>query len=185
VPVADLVFERAIDLPRVIVWDALVDPELLAGWLGEVRSDPIDGRLFTLTPGTGDAPLSFELVHEERPNRLAARAADGRLFEFELTEVEGGSRGTSTSLALRILLDFHAAFAGGMRREWETSLDDLVELLRGHPVDWTEVRNSRGTGASRPAPGGRRRPEAALLRIFREFTAHLRKACADVAPVWA
>jgi uncharacterized protein YndB with AHSA1/START domain len=146
VPVADLAFERMIDLPRVIVWDALVDPELLAGWLGEVRSDPSDCRLLTLSPGTGDAAISFELVQRERPGRLAARAADGRLFEFDLTEVEGGSRGTSTALTLRIGLDFHAAFAGGMRREWESTLDGLVEVLRGHPVDWDELRNSRDAG---------------------------------------
>lgn len=145
-PVADLVFERMIGLPRVIVWDALVDPVLLAGWLGEVRADPDGGHLRTLAPGNGDAPISFEFLHAEHPSSLWVRADDGRRFEFELAEIEGGPRETSTALTLRIRIGFHAAFASGMRREWEITLDGLVELLRGHPVDWAEVRNSRGDG---------------------------------------
>ena len=105
--------ERRIDLPRSIVWDALLDPVLVEGWLhptarllaGDVRDrvDPAPDRTAVL-----------ETVVEPF----------GRL-RFELDEQEGGTRGTTTFLRLQ------AAGAG-----WEDRIDDLENLLRGHPIDW-------------------------------------------------
>jgi uncharacterized protein YndB with AHSA1/START domain len=143
VTAADLVFERMIALAPVIVWDALVDPDLLDGWLGEVRVDPSAGRVFSVIPGATGVPVSCELLASEPPGRLAVRAVDGRDFEFVLVEHRGGSRGTSTALRLRVRLDFDAAFAGGMRAAWEASLDRLIDLLRGRPTDWAVVRGER------------------------------------------
>lgn len=107
--------ERLIDLPRPIVWDALLDPVLVEGWLhpterllaGDVRerADPLPG-----------ASAVLETVLEPY----------GRL-RFELDERDGGTRGTSTILRLQ------AAGAG-----WEDRIDDLENLLRGHPVDWDD-----------------------------------------------
>lgn len=154
---ADLVFERTIELAPVIVWDALVDPDLLAGWLGEVRFAPSAGRAFTVTPGTTGAPVACELLGSEPPGWLAVRAEDGRDFEFTLAERRGGSRGTSTALRLLVRLDFDAAFAGGMRDAWEAGLDRLIDLLRGRPADWAAVRSERG---SPDAASRSRRPPA-------------------------
>ncbi len=102
-----------IDLPRAIVWDALLDPVLVEGWLhpaarlvaGDVRE--------RIEPATR-ATAVLETVLEPF----------GRL-RFELDERAGGTRGTSTVLRLQ------AAGPG-----WDDRIDSLENLLRGHPVDW-------------------------------------------------
>jgi hypothetical protein len=48
-------------------------------------------------------------------------------LRFELDELQGGTRGTSTLLRVRV-----AAGAAG----WADRIDDLENLLRGHPVEW-------------------------------------------------
>lgn len=108
------VVDRRIDLPRVIVWDALLDPVLVEGWLhptarlleGDVgeRIDPAPGTTAVLA-------TVLEPFGELR---------------FELDELEGGTRGTSTAFRLS------AARPAG----WADRIDDLENLLRGHPVDW-------------------------------------------------
>ena len=45
-PTVDLV--RDIDLPRVIVWDALVDPDLVSGWLAQADIEPVAGGIYNL-----------------------------------------------------------------------------------------------------------------------------------------
>ncbi len=115
--------ERRIDLPRAIVWDALLDPVLVEGWLHptarlldgvEERIDPVEGRTAVLA--TVLEPFGA--------------------LRFELDEVEGGTRGTSTVLRL----------TGAGSVEWSDRVDDLENLLRGHPVDWGD-----GSAAERRA----------------------------------
>ena len=46
-----LSFGRRLDLPRGIVWDALVDPVLVSGWLGEADIEALPGGRFDVRPG--------------------------------------------------------------------------------------------------------------------------------------
>lgn len=105
--------ERRIDLPRAIVWDALVDPVLVEGWLHPtVRL--IDGVAELIEPAPEVAAVLDTVVDPFGALR------------FELGDAVGGTRGTSTMLRLRV-----ESLAG-----WSDRLDDLENLLRGHPVDW-------------------------------------------------
>ncbi|MES2094004.1 MAG: SRPBCC family protein [Actinomycetota bacterium] len=158
-PVADLVFQRTIDLPPVIVWDALVDPDLLAGWLGEVRAVPDEPsanrndaprspRVFELLwPGAGARPSTTGSVTVfEAPRQLRVETDNRGRIEFTLESIPGGLRGSSTELELRVGSGIEPAFATAVRDEWQTSLDRLERLLHGHPVDWANVdEQSDGT----------------------------------------
>jgi hypothetical protein len=108
-------FERLIYLPRSIVWDALLDPVLVEGWL-HPTARPLDGEVRERVEPAPDTTAVLETVLEPF----------GRL-RFELEERDGGTRGTSTLLRLQ------ATGAG-----WDDRIDGLENLLRGHPVDWGE-----------------------------------------------
>ena len=96
--------ERVVDLPRVIVGDALIDPVLVEGWL--------------------------------HPTLRLADFTDVRLTA---EEVPGGTRGTSTRVTVEVRLpDPRVAVA--VRETWQTRLDQLENLLRGHPVVWQSER---------------------------------------------
>ncbi|MHC5796786.1 SRPBCC domain-containing protein [Lacisediminihabitans sp. FW035] len=146
-PAADLNFERTIDLPPVIVWDALVDPDLLAGWLGEVRRDTAGSTGFhILWPGVDARQSTAGSVAElDAPRHLRVVTDNRGVIECWLASVAGGLRGSSTELHLRIASGIEPAFATRVRDEWETSLDRLERLLHGHPVDWDLDERSEGT----------------------------------------
>jgi uncharacterized protein YndB with AHSA1/START domain len=112
----ELAFEREYEFAPVIVWDALVDPDLLSGWLPE-------------------SILGATTVLEPRQLLTLETTTVGTL-RFELTEVAGGSRGTSTRLSLRLGVEVEPAFAARIKATWLTNLDQLDDLLHGHPVDW-------------------------------------------------
>jgi hypothetical protein len=107
--------ERQIDLPRAIVWDALIDPVLVEGWL-HPAARPLEGEMRERVDPVAGGTAVLETVLEPF----------GRL-RFELDEREGGTRGTSTILRLQ------ADGAG-----WDDRIDGLENLLRGHPVDWSD-----------------------------------------------
>jgi uncharacterized protein YndB with AHSA1/START domain len=50
-------------------------------------------------------------------------------------EVPGGTRGTSTRVSVEIALP-DPRFATAIEQTWQTRLDQLENLLRGHPTDW-------------------------------------------------
>ena len=111
--------ERLIDLPRAIVWDALLDPVLVEGWLHPTA------RLLS-----GDVSERVDPVPGETAVLETVAEPFGRL-RFELDERSGGTRGTSTRVRV------WAAGTG-----WEDRIDALENLLRGHPVDWGEASAS-------------------------------------------
>ena len=98
--------ERVIDLPRVIVEDALVDPVLVEGWLHPVL-----------------------LLEDFTDVRLSAE------------EVPGGTRGTSTRVTVEVAVP-DPRFAGALHETWQTRLDQLENLLRGHPTVWEAERSA-------------------------------------------
>lgn len=129
---------RVFEFPRVIVWDALLDEDLVAGWLGEAQIEGELGGRYDLTwlhlAGSAVTPGHItELVPLER---LDLETRDAGSLGFTLEELEGGSRGTSTRLSLIVAADVEAAFLGRVKADWLVRLDQLNELLRGHPVDW-------------------------------------------------
>ncbi len=138
-PVADLVFQRTIDLPPVIVWDALVDPDLLAGWLGEVRLFSTEPPGFQiLWPGARQSTAGTVLLCDAA-RRLRLETDNRGIIECTIRSIPGGLRGSSTELDLRIDVGIEPVFATRIRGEWQTSLDRLERLLHGHPVDWADL----------------------------------------------
>ena len=140
-PVADLIFTRTIDLPPIIVWDALIDPDLLAGWLGEVRMFSTESpRFHILWPGTDARQSTAGMVVEfEAPRRLRIETDNRGIIECTLLSIPGGLRGSTTELTLRVDVEIEPAFATKVRDEWQTSLNRLERLLHGHPVDWANL----------------------------------------------
>ncbi len=120
--------ERVIDLPRAIVWDALVEPVLVEGWLHPVL------RLKDFT----DVRLTAD-------------------------EVPGGTRGTSTRVTVEVAVP-DPRFRAALSETWRTRLDQLENLLRGHPTVWRagagsdapRRRDASADGAAlrRGSPGG-------------------------------
>ncbi|MES1212297.1 MAG: hypothetical protein ABUT11_01990 [Leifsonia sp.] len=98
--------DRVIDLPRVIVADALIDPVLVEGWL-----------------------------------HPTLRLADFTDVRISTEELPGGTRATSTRVSVEVRLP-EARFAGAIRETWQTRLDQLENLLRGHPVDWRSAQSA-------------------------------------------
>lgn len=128
--------DRLIDLPRAIVWEALVDPVLVTGWLHPSE------RL-----ATGTTPLAFE-----EPETSAAPAVlhvispvFGEL-RVELDPVPGGTRGEASRVRLEVAGEWGSR--ANRERLWELRLDQLESLLRGHPVDWSAWAAEHGREAA-------------------------------------
>lgn len=116
--------ERQIDLPNSIVWDALIDPVLVEGWL-HPTAGLFDGEVRERTePAPGAAAV------------LAVRTDEFGELRFELTEREGGTRGGVTELRVRVASAADPRFRAPIVACWLLRLDQLEALLRGHPVDW-------------------------------------------------
>lgn len=144
-------FERDYELPRVIVWDALVDPDLVSGWLAEARITAEVGGEYNLRwshrIGQPDSPGRITVLMA--PDLLDIDTANVGRIRFELQELEGGSRGASTRLRVTVELEIEPVFTPRVRADWLTNLDQLEDLLRGHPVDWTTWDQDRHDSWSR------------------------------------
>ena len=123
--VDEIRIERDLDLPRSIVWEALVDAALVEGWLHPSE------RLVT-----GTSPVEYrEPDDPAEPAVLEVISASFGDVRIVLTRLDGGTRGESTRLALTVSDEW------GRRTErealWALRLDQLEALLRGRPVDWS------------------------------------------------
>jgi uncharacterized protein YndB with AHSA1/START domain len=137
-PDGDFTVAREYDLPPAVVWDALVDPVLLEGWLGAGIADPEVGGTFVLDwldPHHHGAAVAGEVVLIEPGSQLLVRAMEYSLAML-LDELPYGTRGSSTRLTLSARLPGDR-FSGPERlAHWRTHLEALEDLLRGHPVVW-------------------------------------------------
>ena len=116
--------ERTIDLPRGIVWEALVDPVLVEGWLHPVE------RLVT-----GTASVVFAEPESARaPAVLHVISPAFGDVRFTLVGVPGGTRGETTTVSLTVADEWGRL--PDREQLWQLRLDQLESLLRGHPVDW-------------------------------------------------
>lgn len=146
-----LAFERRIELAPLIVWDALVDPDLVEGWLGEATIDAAVGGRYIIDwlPRTGRAPTEGVITELVARSRLAIETVDlGRIL-FELEPFAGGDRGTGTIVRVSMSPPVEPAFVARVRADWLTNLDQLGDLLRGHPVDWSNWERDRAKTWSR------------------------------------
>jgi uncharacterized protein YndB with AHSA1/START domain len=158
VPVVELILQRTIDLPPVIVWDALVDPDLLAGWLGEVR--PLaEGATAVHPDRTSRPPCAFEL-HGFEPHGFELNGFELHGFEILWPGANVGQSTTGTVSALeapRLLrvdtdnrgrIEFTlVSIAGGLRgssTELELRVDSGIE-----PAFATTVRDEWQTSLDR------------------------------------
>ncbi len=119
---------REIDLPRAIVWDALVDPVLVEGWLHPSHR---------LIEGTSILQLEEPIALEVESDEL------GHLL-MDLEETPGGTRGARTRLTIAVLRSTDDRRRATAIATWSIRLDQLERLLRGHPVDWDHWERDHG-----------------------------------------
>ena len=138
-------FERDFEFSPAIVWDALIDPDLVAGWLAEARIDPVLGGQYSLRwmtrPGATVVPGTIADLRPSVALQIAQQGID--TIAFRLTELEGGTRGTSTRLRVEVRAAVEPVFAARVSADWMTALDQLDDLLHGHPVDWAHWDRDR------------------------------------------
>jgi uncharacterized protein YndB with AHSA1/START domain len=150
VSATDLVLERTVELPPVIVFDALIDPDLVVGWLARASIQPVLGGRYDLEwlGYETEQATSGVIVELAEPASLSVQTDDHGSIDFTLETLEGGPRGTGTLLRLRVRLAMEPAFSGRVREAWESRLDRLEELLRGHPADWVRLAGAGDAGKS-------------------------------------
>lgn len=153
---SELDFARDYDLPASIVWDALVDEDLVEGWLAAAKIEPKQGGLYwlnwqsggTLGPTTGTI-IRFEPPSPNRIGRLSVETDNIGTLEFTLTPTPDGTRGSGTFLRLRIHVDTDPRLQASTHAYWQSNFDQLEDLLRGHPVDWSTWQRDRGEAWAR------------------------------------
>jgi uncharacterized protein YndB with AHSA1/START domain len=137
-PDGEFSVSRNYDLPPAVVWDALVDPVLLEGWLGAGISDAEVGGTFVLDwldPHHHGAAVAGEIVLLEPRSQLLVRAMEYFLAML-VDELPSGSRGSSTRLTLSVRLPADRQTQPEQIAHWRAHLEALEDLLRGHPVVW-------------------------------------------------
>ena len=144
-PGSQLRFEQVYDLPPEIVWDALVDPDLVSGWLAEADIEPRIGGRFDLDWRHFDdvRATTGEIVELLAPLELVVDTDNFGTTTLRLTELPTGSRGRSTRLTVVVDALADLQFTPMIAATWRLSLDQLDELLHGHPVDWKRWKAER------------------------------------------
>lgn len=142
----ELVFSRDYDLPQAIVWDALIDEVLIDGWLAAATVEPhVGGRYRLEWHGTGSlAPTNGVIRVFEPLAQLVIETDNIGVLDFRLDLLPGGTRGTATALTLRLVVDTDRRLLASTQAYWRSNFDQLEELLRGHPVDWSTWQRDRG-----------------------------------------
>jgi len=156
---SQLRFEQHYDLPPEIVWDALVDPDLVSGWLAEADIDPrLHGRYdlqwlhFDLVRTTAG-----EISELLAPHLLVVDTDNFGVTTLQLTEISSGTRGRSTQLTVTVDALADQQFTSMIAATWRISLEQLSELLHGHPVDWRRWKVERSARWVELLQGERRR----------------------------
>jgi uncharacterized protein YndB with AHSA1/START domain len=135
----ELVIEGDFEFSPAIVWDALTDPDLVSGWLAPASIAAEMGGRYSLAWSypSGVAESSGRITGIAAHRRLEITDTTGAVTVFELAELSGGLRGTSTRLRVTAVGHSSTVATAAVRADWLTALDQLDALLRGHPVDWS------------------------------------------------
>jgi uncharacterized protein YndB with AHSA1/START domain len=120
---ARAVVARRIDFSPSLIWDALVDPDLVTGWLHPVE---------TLLP----PDVTTAETVEEPTDLVVDTTLFGRV-EIRLAPAPGVARDLATDLELVAGPEVDAPFLPALTAVWIGRVDRLEDLLRGHPMDWT------------------------------------------------
>jgi uncharacterized protein YndB with AHSA1/START domain len=146
VSTSQLDFSREYDLPVSIVWDALVDEDLVEGWLAAASIEARVEGAYSLhwLSGGGLAPTTGVITAIEPRRRLSIDTDNIGSLDFTLVAIPGGTRGTSTEVRLTIRVDTDERLLASTRAYWQSNFDQLEDLLRGHPVDWANWQRDRG-----------------------------------------
>lgn len=139
-------FEQEYDLPPAVVWDALIDEDLVGGWLAEAEIDARIGGRYDLrwySPIASGSTLG-EIADLRDAELLVVELEHIGTVSFSLAPVGGGTRGEATQLGVRVESETELRLADGVSAAWLTSLEQLEELLRGRPVDWSTWRADHG-----------------------------------------
>lgn len=141
----ELEFARRLEFPPAIVFDALIDPDLIGGWLAHAVVDPHVGGTYDLVWLTSSSfpPTRGTIALFDEPHALTVETDNRGRFQFLLEASDGGPRGTSTILTTRVAASVDSAFLPRVAADWQSSLDQLDALLRGHPVDWANWDRDR------------------------------------------
>lgn len=163
--------QRRYEFAPSIVWDALVDADLVEGWLGDAVVEPDIGGTYSVRGIAPGPAISVEgrIVDFERLVHLGVAGNSGPILDLRLDEIPGGNRGSSTRLTVSVTVSIESAFAARVRADWLISLDQLGDLLHGHPVDWQHWDRDYGarwtgyldqaeTGVDVEGPGSVRHP---------------------------
>jgi uncharacterized protein YndB with AHSA1/START domain len=155
-----LLVEREYDLAPEIVWDALVDDVLVSGWLAEASIEPrLGGRYQLSWHDPGRPPTSARIVEWSLAQTLALETSNLGTWRFDLQPLPGGRSGRSTRLVVMVEVEVEPVFRARLATGWMTALEQLDELLRGRPVDWSSppfTADDLGPAGVRavPAPDG-------------------------------
>ena len=144
-PGSQLRFEQVYDLPPEIVWDALVDPDLVSGWLAEADIEPRIGGRFDLDWRHFEPArvTTGEIVELLAPQQLVVDTDNFGVTTLRLTQLSTGTRGSSTQLTVVVDALADLQFTPMIAATWRLSLEQLDELLHGHPVDWRQWKSER------------------------------------------
>jgi hypothetical protein len=133
---ARAIVARRIDFAPAVVWEALVDPDLVSGWLHpEATFLPRDG---------GDVELL------EEPSELVAETALFGRVEIRVAPAPGLARAVATDLLICAGPEVDPPFLPALVAVWAQRLDRLDDLLRGHPADWASVDDRPPSGTEAP-----------------------------------
>ncbi len=144
-PGSQLRFEQVYDLPPEIVWDALIDSDLVSGWLAEADIEPRVGGRFDLDWRHFDPARATtgEILELDELRELVVDTDNFGVTTLRLTEIAEGTRGRSTRLAVVVDALADLQFTPMIAATWRLSLEQLDELLHGHPVDWGQWQAER------------------------------------------
>lgn len=133
--------EHDVDLPRTLVFDAFVDEDLVAGWLADAVIVPEIGGEYNLSwpPELGRPETFGRVVALRHPDLLIVDTTNLGILEFTLDELPGGMRGTATRVRVLVRMAGDPVLAEAVGAQWATNLEQLEELLRGHPTDWSAL----------------------------------------------
>lgn len=127
------------------MWDALVDPDLVSGWLAEAEVEPrVGGRYDLQWRHLGaERATTGEITELLEPDVLVVNTDNFGITSLRLTALAAGTRGRSTRLTVVVDALADLQFTSKIAATCVVSLEQLDELLHGHPVDWQRWKDER------------------------------------------